>query len=58
MRCTTPSPAVHQLLEVWVGNMQKELMKQTEMTRIMLSDKVKEVCMYLEGQQRVTRPSC
>ena len=58
MRCTPSDPAVHQLLEAWAGNMQMVLDKQIQSTRDMLSDKVKEVCMYLEGQQRVTRPSC
>jgi hypothetical protein len=57
MGCTTPDPAVHQLLEVWAGNMQKELERQSEISRNMLADKVKEVCQFLGGQG-VLRPSC
>ena len=56
-RCTLPDPAVHQLLETWVGNMQKELERQSEINRNMLTNKVKEMCMFLEGQG-VSRPSC
>ena len=57
MGCTTPDPAVHQILEVWAGNMQKELERQSEISRNMLADKVKEVCQFLGGQG-VLRPSC
>ena len=56
-RCTPPDPAVHQLLETWVGNMQKELERQSEINRNMLTAKVKEMCMFL-GSQGVIRPSC
>ena len=57
MGCTTPDPAVHQILEVWAGNMQKELERQSEISRNMLANKVKEVCQFLGGQG-VLRPSC
>ena len=50
MGCTTPDPAVHQILEVWAGNMQKELERQSEISRNMLADKVKEVCQFLGDQ--------
>ena len=56
-RCTPPDPAVHQLLETWVGNMQKELERQSEINRNMLTAKVTEMCMFL-GSQGVIRPSC
>ena len=57
MWCATPDPAVHQLLETWAGNMQKELEKQTEMTRNMLSSQVKDLHMYL-GSKGAPRPYC
>ena len=44
-RCTSPNPAVHQLLEVWAGNMQKQIENQ-----------VKEMQMFLGGQS-LNRPS-
>ena len=46
-RCTTPDPAVHQMLEVWAGNIQRELVKQTE---TILSNKMKDMITQLGGQ--------
>ena len=54
--CTPPDPAVHQLLEVWAGNIQREMERQSEIQKNMLASKVKEVCMFLGGQGAI-RPS-
>ena len=54
MRCTPPSPAVHQLIETWVGNMQQELERQTVMTRNMMDSKMKDLFMYLGSQAAST----
>ena len=56
-RCAPQDPAVHQILEVWAGNMQKELERQAEFTRNMMSNKVKDLYMFLE-RQGAPRPSC
>lgn len=53
-RCTIPDPAVHQMLEAWAGNIQRELVKQTE---ILLSNKVKDMITHLGGQSGL-RHSC
>ena len=46
-RCTNPDPAVHQMLEVWAGNIQRELVKQTE---TILSNKMRDMITHLGGQ--------
>ena len=43
-------PAVHQLLEIWAGNMTREMNRQTEISRDLLCTKVKEAVMSLGGQ--------
>ena len=35
-RCRTQSPAVHQFLEAWAGNMQKEIERQVKEMQIFL----------------------
>ena len=51
-------PSVHQLLDAWAGHMQKELVKQTEITRNMLSDKMKDMFLHLSRDQGAIRPFC
>ena len=49
-RCTPPSPDVHQILEIWAGNIQREMERQSEMNKHMLQNKMKEMCLMLGGQ--------
>ena len=52
--CTTQDPAVHQMLQDWAGNIQRELLTQTE---VMLTSKVRDLIIHLGGQGG-PRPSC
>ena len=45
--CTLPDPTVHQMLEAWAGQLQRELVKQTEH---MVSNRVKDIMSHLWGQ--------
>ena len=45
-RCADQDPAVHQFMQMWVRDMQRDLAKQTE---IMLSTRVKDIMTHLGG---------